>query len=519
MPIDLTRRELLHLAGAAFALAGCSDSESPPVSRPEPSLPDSGPPAPPTFDHGVASGDPTPSAVILWTRVTPMAGTRPASLAVDWEVSERADFSTLVATGTFVTTAQRDWTVKVDAAGLTAGSAYHYRFRSVGVTSPSGRTRTAPEGPTAQVRFAVCSCSNYAAGYFHAYRAMAARDDLDAVLHLGDYIYEYPDDYYGNLRRYEPSHELITLADYRARYAQCRRDADLQAVHARHPFVVVWDDHELANNASRDGAKEHMPLTEGSWSTRRAAATRAYMEWLPIREQPDGRIFRALSFGDLVHLVMLDTRLWGRDLQPRDRQAAADPQRQILGADQERWMVSELTRTGARWKVLGQQVLVGQFRGFGFDYLDVWEGYPAARARLFDAIRTMGVSDVVVLTGDIHASIAMDLTEDPTDPQRYDPMTGRGSVAIELVTPGISSPALPFLQGADPETLRRAMPHMKYLEATRNGFVLLELTADRAVGTWMYVGDVSLPSDATLDEGPSFMTRSGDNRLQRNSMR
>jgi len=182
-------------------------------------------------------------------------------------------------------------------------------------------------------------------------------------------------------------------------------------------------------------------------------------------------------------------------------------------------MVSELTRTGARWKVLGQQVLVGQFRGFGFDYLDVWEGYPAARARLFDAIRTMGVSDVVVLTGDIHASIAMDLTEDPTDPQRYDPMTGRGSVAIELVTPGISSPALPFLQGADPETLRRAMPHMKYLEATRNGFVLLELTADRAVGTWMYVGDVSLPSDATLDEGPSFMTRSGDNRLQRNSMR
>lgn len=509
MAIDLTRRDLLHLAGAALSLAGCGEPQ------PDAPPPDPGPPMPPTFEHGVASGDPTPVAVILWTRVTPRAGTRPATLTVAWEVSERDDFSTLAASGEAVTAAQRDWTVKVDAAGLTPGTAYHYRFRSVGVTSPAGRTRTAPAGPTARVRLAVCSCSNYAAGYFHAYRAMAARDDLDAVVHLGDYIYEYPDGYYGNTRRLEPPHETVTLADYRARYAQCRRDADLQAAHARHPFVVVWDDHELANNTWREGAKEHMPGAEGPWSARRAAATKAYMEWLPLREQPDGRIFRALAFGDLAHLVMLDTRLWGRDVQPPSRQAAADPRRELLGDDQARWLVAEVTRTRARWKVIGQQVMVGQFRGFNFDYLDVWDGYPAARARLFESVRAMGVSDVVVLTGDIHASFAMDLTEDPYEPRAYDPATGRGAVAVEFVTPAVSSPPLPFVQAVAPAALYRAMPHMRYVDATRNGFMLVDLTPERAACTWMYVGDVRRPADPTLDEGPTLAARAGENHLQR----
>jgi alkaline phosphatase D len=510
MPNDLTRRQLLEVLGSAALLAGCGEPD-PTVTPPT----DAGPSGPPSFLHGVASGDPTPSAVILWTRVSPGVGNRPAMFDVRWVVAADEVFSTLVAEGRTTTSAERDWTVKVDATGLPTGRALYYRFECAGVVSPTGRTRTAPEGSVARLRFAVCSCSNYAAGYFHAYRAMAERDDLDAVLHLGDYLYEYPDGYYGNLRRYEPSHETITLADYRARYAQCRRDEDLQAVHARHPFVTVWDDHEFANNAWHDGAKEHMPATEGPWPARRQAATRAYFEWMPIREQRDGRIFRALAFGDLCHLVMLDTRVWGRDVQPATPAAAADPRRQILGADQERWLIEQVTGTRARWKVLGQQVIVGQFRGFGFDYLDVWEGYPAARERLFQAIRAMGVSDVVVLTGDIHSSFAMDLTSDPFDPARYDPATGRGAIAVEFVTPAVSSPPLGFVQAADPVLLRRAMPHLKYLEATRNGYTLVELTPARAAATWVYVSDVRARTAGPVSEGATYFTAAGDNHLTR----
>ncbi len=508
MPIDLNRRQLFGVFGAGVLLAGCPGEPDPPPV-------DAGPPGPPSFDHGVASGDPTPTAVILWTRVTPGSGNRPATFEVRWTVSSDASFSVVIAEGRATTTADRDWTVKVDATGLSAGRAYYYRFECVGVLSPVGRTRTAPEGAVSRLRFAACSCSNYAAGYFHAYRAMAERDDLDAVLHLGDFIYEYPDGYYGNLRRYEPSGELVSLSDYRARYAQCRRDADVQAVHARHPFIAVWDDHEFANNAWRDGAEEHMSIVDGPWPARRQAASRAYLEWLPVREQPDGRIFRALAFGDLAHLVMLDTRVWGRDMQPATRAAAEDPRRQILGADQERWLIEQVTRTRARWKVLGQQVMLGQFRGFGFDYLDVWDGYPAARERLFEAIRAMGVSDVVVLTGDIHSSFAMDLTSDPFDPARYDPATGRGSVAVEFVTPAVSSPPLGFVQAADPILLRRAMPHMKYLEATRNGYVLVELTPERAAATYVYTTDVHARPAGPVTEGPTYFTARGDNHLTR----
>ncbi len=509
MRYELTRRQLFELVSGALLVAGCGE--------PDPSVPppDAGPPGPPAFLHGVASGDPLPTGVILWTRVTPGAGNRPARFDVRWTVASDEQFTAVVATGMFSTDAARDWTVKVDAAGLSAGRGYYYRFECEGVVSPTGRTRTAPEGGVARLRFAACSCSNYAAGYFHAYRAMAERDDLDAVLHLGDYIYEYPDGYYGNTRPYEPAHEIITLADYRMRYAQARRDRDLQAVHARHPFVAVWDDHELANNTWREGAKEHMPATEGAWAARRQAATQAYREWIPIREQADGRIFRSLSFGDLVHLMMLDTRLWGRDLQPATRAASEDPRRQILGADQERWLFEQVGATRARWKVLGQQVIVGQFRGFGFDYLDTWEGYPAARERLFNAIRTMGVSDVVVLTGDIHSSFAMDLTSDPSNPSLYDPATGRGSIAVEFVTPAVSSPALGFVAAADPVLLRSAMPHMKYMNALPNGYVLVEFTPERATGTFVYVTDVHSPTAGPATESAVFYTARGDNRLTR----
>jgi alkaline phosphatase D len=466
----------------------------------------------PRFVHGVASGDPTQTAVILWTRVTPPTPS-PPEIAVAWELSATEDFASVERSGVFRTSAQRDWTVKVDATDLTPGRTLYYRFRASGITSPVGRTRTAPEGATTRVRFAVCTCSNYAAGYFLAYRAIAATEALDAVVHLGDYIYEYPDGYYGNLRRYDPPHEIVTLRDYRRRYAHYRRDPDLQELHAKHPFIAVWDDHELANNTWRDGAEEHMAEREGPWRVRFAAAKQAYMEWMPLREQPDGRIFRALRFGDLAELVMLDTRAWGRDMQVHDRGGIRDPRRTLLGDDQERWMIERVTRSRARWKLLGQQVMVGQLGAF--DYLDVWEGYPAARERLFNAMRSMGVSNIIVLTGDIHASFAMDLTSDPLDASRYDPATGRGSIAVEFVAPAVSSPSLPFLRATPPETLRRAMPHLKYSEATQNGWLLVEMTHERTAATWRYVGDVTRVDDSTAVDGPTFVTRDGANRLER----
>lgn len=506
MSSEITRRALLQGVGASLALAACHDE-----GDVDPIPVDAGPPGPPTFVHGVASGDPTSAAVIVWTRVTP-TGTPPVTLTVTCELARDEAFADVVQRATFVTSAQRDWTVKLDLTGLTPATGYHYRFVCEGVTSPAGRTRTTPEGRVDRVRFAVVTCSNYAAGYFHAYREIAARSDLDAVLHLGDYIYEYPDGYYGNTRRYEPPHEIVSLRDYRMRYAQARRDEDLQAVHARHPFVPVWDDHELANNAWRDGADEHMSAWEGPWPARRRAASQAYMEWMPLREQPDGRIYRGLRFGDLVHLCMLDTRLWGRDVQPRDRMAAADMRRQILGAAQEQWLFQEITGSRARWKVLGQQVLLGQFGAF--NYLDVWDGYPAARARLFNVIRSMGVANVVVLTGDIHSSFAMDLSPDPTNPMVYNPATGEGSLAVEFVTPAVSSPPLPFIQQAMPEVVRRAMPHLKYSDVWRNGYLMLDVDDARAAATWMFVGNVTDRADRTHDTGPTWLTRDRENRLR-----
>ena len=240
------------------------------------------------FVHGVASGDPLPDALIIWTRVSTATG----PTEVLWEVSAD-DFATIAKSGSFTTDESRDYTVKVDVTGLTAGTAYRYRFTALGETSTVGRARTPPAGAMDAARFAVVSCSSYAHGYFHAYRAVAG-EELDAVIHLGDYIYEYGDGEYGDVRTYQPPHEIISLADYRTRYGYYRKDPDLQAVHRQHPFIAVWDDHESANNAWAEGAENHTTGIEGSWADRKAAAARAYAEWMPIREN-DGpqKIHRA----------------------------------------------------------------------------------------------------------------------------------------------------------------------------------------------------------------------------------
>lgn len=333
-----------------------------------------------SFNHGVASGDPTQSAIILWTRVTPE---ETASIKVAWEIATDAAFSNIVNRGDTLTNQQRDYTVKVDAIDLTPGTQYFYRFTANGKTTITGQTKTLPEGAIASAKLAVMSCANYPAGHFNVYNLAAQMDDLDAVLHLGDYIYEYPRGGYasGNAaqlnREVLPAGELFTLDDYRTRYGQYRTDADLQALHAGVPFITVWDDHEVCNDTYKDGAENHNE-GEGDFETRKLAALQAYFEWLPIRpiaQDNELEIYRSFQFGDLVDLHMLDTRVLGRDIQldyanymnPTTgafdantfTQDIGDTNRTMLGSEQLQWLQTQLGNSTGTWQLLGQQVLMG----------------------------------------------------------------------------------------------------------------------------------------------------------------
>lgn len=499
----LQRAGLLTAASVAPVATGCgSDDDGPEPPPPEPEV----------FLHGVASGDPLADAVILWTRVTSPDG---APVQVAWRVATDPSMSDVVAEGTFDTDADRDHTVKVDVTGLSAGTTYYYRFEALAEASKVGRTRTAPTGSVSRLRFAFCSCSSWAHGYFNAYRHIAQRSDLDLVLHLGDYIYEYGDDQYGDLlleepRLYDPPHEIITLEDYRRRYALYRTDPDLQEVHRQHPFICVWDDHESANDAWQNGAQNHDP-SEGDWAQRKAEAMQAYFEWMPIRDNAELKIWRAFRYGDLVDLLMLDTRLWGREQQYGElgEEPPMDPERQILGADQEAWLFGELEGSTATWKIIGQQVMFGQL-GLVTNP-DQWDGYPEARERFFDVVEASAIDNVVVLTGDIHSSWGMDLARDPFDPA-YDPDTGAGSFGVEFVAPGITSPGFPDALAGLAEGVKGDNPHMKLVELVRRGYVVLDIDAERVQAAWYHVDTIT-----TRVEGESLhgvvATYAGENYL------
>ena len=375
----LQSTSLVTAAGASMMLAGCNndnDNHEAQVS----------------FLHGVASGDPLADKVILWTRVTPVSNG--ASFDVDWQIASDKDFKTIVNKGTVKTNGGQDYTVKVDATGLQANTSYFYRFMCGGVTSPIGKTKTLPVNNVNQVKLAVVSCSNYPAGYFHAYADIAKRSDVDVLIHLGDYIYEYGRntiDSQGKTvpayassqaaalkREVVPAEELLTITAYRMRYAQYRTDKDLQAVHAAMPMIAVWDDHEFSNDAYKDGAENHQP-NEGDWTQRKMDAMKAYHEWMPTRNSVMTQIYRSFDFGNLLSLHMLDTRVIARDKQldynnflTKDANgqvgldgakltaALSDASRQLIGLPQQNWLAGQLQASKATWQVLGQQVLMGQ---------------------------------------------------------------------------------------------------------------------------------------------------------------
>jgi len=498
--MSLTRRELLRQAGGLAACAalpvGCTNitsvgaANSSALAATEVE-----------FLHGVASGDPLPDAVILWTRVSVADRTEP--LEVGWEVSEHIAFRELVASGTFVTDPARDFTVKVDVTGLQSGRLYYYRFMVEELSSPVGRTRTAPRGAIERLRFGVASCSSYAHGYFHGYRSLSEQPDLDAVIHLGDYIYEYGTGEYGDVRSYDPEHEIVSLDDYRLRYAQYRRDPDLQALHQQVPMIVAWDDHEVANNAWTDGAQNHMPDREGEFSARKAAAVRAYMEWMPIRDQEHGRSFRALGYGELVDLVVLDTRNWGRNrqLEHSDDPALLDDDRTLLGDDQEAWLGRQLAQSTSRWRLLAQQVMVNPF-ALGTN-LDSWQGYPAARARLMRQLAD-AQRDCVILTGDVHSSWAMNLLDDD----------GESSLAVELVTPGITSPLLSREKAEEREPEVMSEPHVEYAQLWKRGYMVLDIDRERVLATWHHYERVDQPEPTKATFGAAATVYHGERRVR-----
>jgi alkaline phosphatase D len=460
--------------------------------------------------------------------VTPRDLSSSQPIQLRWRVAADPELRTVISRGTAETGVERDYTVKVDVGGLMPGQTYFYAFDVEGEPSPVGRTRTFP-ATADRMRFALVSCSNYPAGYFNVYAAIARRPELDAVVHVGDYIYEFAEGEYGvgaAINRIpRPAQEAIALADYRARYATYRSDPDLQEAHRLFPFIAVWDDHELANDAWAGGAVNHNPEKgEGDWATRKAAAYKAYLEWMPIREssEPAIHLYRTFRFGTLADLVMLDTRaLRDRQVANTDAAGLADAKRTLMGAAQERWMFDQLRasqRAGTSWTLLGQQIMFSTITlpGTRPTNTDAWDGYPAQRERVLDFVAREQIRNLVILTGDAHSSWGFDVPRSPWN--GYQPASSAGSLAVVLVTPAISSPPPTMFTSSNGSeaaaAVRVALPHLKYLDGAYRGFILVELTRQRMKADWFFSPDVRIKSDAEM-AGGSLVCERGSARLQR----
>jgi alkaline phosphatase D len=453
------------------------------------------------FIHAVASFEPTSSGVLLWTRLG--GGATEAS----WLVAADPQLHDVVASGSATTSPARDHTVVVDVEGLRPATSYWYRFEAAAARSPVGRTRTLPAAGAERFLVATVCCARYAVAPLGVYRAVADRE-VDLVLHLGDYIYE--DDGSEGPRGHDPPCTATTLDDYRRRIAQVRSDPDAQALHLRHPMVTIWDDHDLSDNAWRDGAKKHDPREHGSWPARVAAAAQARQEWLPARlRRPDdpGVTWRSIAVGDLAELLLLDTRIVGRDRQAGDEESPDldDPHRSLLGDEQREWLHERLADVERPWAVVASGVVLNELelgwprplRGVntflpnGYAVLDgrllhddQWDGYPVERARLVRALAGRGRAGgrTVVLSGDVHSSWAF---AGPCDATTGEP------VAVEMTTPAVSSAAMGrahypgFWRILDREANR--LEHVRWADVTERGYGVLELTRSAATASWWFV--------------------------------
>lgn len=500
--LALSRRSFLKTSGAtgvgAAVIAGsrAQADEAPQLAGPERSL------AP--FYHGVASGDPEPNRVILWTRVSPEETTPEAEqeISVAWQVATDPQLSNLVASGVTTTDSSQDYTVKVDAQLPTAATTYYYQFSALDKQSLIGRTRTAPEGDVDQLRFAVASCSSIYSGYLNGYDRIADRNDLDLVLHCGDYIYDYPD---GDERVRIPLDPIDekppeTLAEARRRYGFYRLDPTLRRAHQQHPWVTVWDNHDLTPDDSDE---------EKAW------AQQAFHEWMPIRTpNVDNKayIYRKVALGGLVDIICIDRHLArdpviGSSADPEVifNDEIDDEDRTHLGEEQLQWFLTTLSESTAKWRIIVNQVMIAQLNAFGFkddpneDRPNLndggfplnpgqWDGYPAERRKIFQHLRNEGINNNLFVTGDMHMSFACDLVEDPYNPELYNKSTGSGSVGVEFMPTSISRGNIDEELGVEAGTLAAVAaaslsgvvnPHIKYADFIEHGYGIVNVTEEK----------------------------------------
>ncbi|MET7651811.1 MULTISPECIES: alkaline phosphatase D family protein [unclassified Streptomyces] len=501
----------------------------------------------PVFLHGLASGDPLPDGVLLWTRVTPTAEAIPGSglgpdTDVSWVVATDKALMNVVAKGSTTATAASDHTVKADIRGLAPATDYYFRFSAGGNDSPVARTRTAPAADAAVpgLRFGVVSCANWEAGYFSSYRHLAARGDLDAWLHLGDYIYEYGTGEYGTrgtvVRQTAPTHEILTLADYRTRHGKYKTDPDLQALHTKAPVVAIWDDHEFANDTWSGGAENHTEGAEGAWSARQAAAKQAYFEWMPVRPAIAGTTYRRLRFGKLADLSLLDLRSFRSQQVAVGNGTVDDPDRTITGRAQLDWLKAGLKTSDTTWRLVGNSVMISPFaigslsadlfkplakllglpqEGLGLN-TDQWDGYTDDRRELLAHLRANAIRNTVFLTGDIHMAWANDV---PVDAGTY-PLSA--SAATEFVVTSVTSDNLDDIVKVPEGTLtaiaspiiRAANRHVHFVDTDRHGYGVLDITAERAQMDYYVLSDRT-STTATSTWSRSYRTRSGTQKVER----
>ncbi|MFF7146501.1 alkaline phosphatase D family protein [Streptomyces griseoaurantiacus] len=482
------------------------------------------------FTLGVASGDPLPTSVLLWTRLAPRpfeadGGLPLARVTVHWELAHDARFRRIVRRGTALAHPEFRHAVHVEVPHLDPGREYHYRFRAGGWTSGTGRTRTAPAtgAATSRLRLAAVSCQAYHDGYYTALGHLA-REDVDVVFHLGDYLYEYAVDSAGGARKYTDrvlpdlfNRETVTLEDYRLRYALYKSDPDLRAVHAAHPFVVTWDDHETENNYA-DGVSENEDPPE-EFLLRRAAAYRAYWEHQPLRRTqrphgPDAQLYRRLHWGRLAQFDVLDTRQYRSDQAYGDGAhvpgpESDDPARTITGATQERWLIDGWRNSRALWNVVPQQVTFSQRR---LDLnpvaklsMDAWDGYRASRRRVLDGATAAGIDNLMVLTGDVHVGYAFDIKADFDDPSSK-------TLGTEIVATSVTSGKDGSEKPSNWATYTQANPHLKFYDG-RRGYVTVELGRSQARADFRTVSAVTTPG-AAIRTAASFVTEVGDQGLR-----
>ncbi|HDY93421.1 MAG TPA: alkaline phosphatase [Pseudoalteromonas sp.] len=556
-----SRRNFLKTSAASIftvavssAITGCAQTS---INKPLSAI---------EFKHGVASGDPLSHALIIWTRATTAQSNFEVTVA--WELASDSQFKNIIRSGQEQTDKSRDFTIKIDVQDLTPNTEYFYRFVGLNTQSPIGRAKTLPINNIEQIKMAVVSCSNYPAGYFNVYTDAAKQKDLDVVLHLGDYIYEYPMGGYatenaekiGRQLAADNSGEIITLSDYRKRYAIYRTDQGLQALHAAAPFIAIWDDHEVTNDTYKSGAENHTP-DEGDFFKRRAAAIQAYYEWLPIRPpmgEQSPQIYRTFDFGNLISLHMLDTRVIARDkqlaysdyknLETKQMDVARfasdlnNPKRQLLGNTQLNWLTSAITKSNAKWQILGQQVLMtkmwlpteifsqsdrtkipqvlkelvaikkavlankavtpaqlARVNTLMPYNLDAWDGYPSEREALYKSVTALN-KKLVVVAGDTHNAWHGTLKNAKGE-----------SVGVEFATPGVTSPGMEHYLALNTaqakqiaDSLSLLINDLNYCDLSHRGYMLLTITKEQITTDWRYIDNINSPSYNIVNQHQSI---------------